>query len=131
LGSLNATQRAAATHLLQVLLSAQGYEKVREIMGADQALADAGTDFPAGLDHYLIAIFGTPNETTPWNDTWFAWSRPTTHEPGKNGTAYYRIQGPKVIIEFAPQATFGDKSMHVHTIYRDPTNEYGAAYLTQ
>ena len=261
LGSLNTTQRAAATHLLQVLLSTQGYEKVREIMGSDQALADAGTDFPAGIDHYLIAIFGTPNETTPWmvefgghhlglnvviagsqgaltptltgaqpsvyisngktirvlaqendkaydllnaladsvrkkallnysvgdlvvgpghdgqtivpegvkasemndqqremllsligewagiindayqqkriadiraglKDTYFAWSGPTTHEPGKNGTAYYRIQGPKVIIEFAPQATFGDASIHVHTIYRDPTNEYGNAYLT-
>jgi hypothetical protein len=262
LGSLNAKQRAAATHLLQVALSATGYEKVQEIMGSDQALADGGTDFVAGKDHYLIGIYGTPNNTKPWmiefgghhlglnvviagprgaltptltgaqpavytangktvrvlaqendkaftllnalnadqrkkailnyhigdlvvgpghdgqtivpeglkgsemtvqqrelmlslmeewagiinnayqktrvadlradlNETYFAWSGPTTHAQGRNGTAYYRIQGPKVIIEFAPQATMGDLDNHVHTIYRDPTNEYGAAYATR
>jgi hypothetical protein len=65
------------------------------------------------------------------NDTYFAWSGPITHAAGRNGTAYYRIQGPKVIIEFAPQATMGDTDNHVHTIYRDPSNEYGSAYTTQ
>jgi hypothetical protein len=59
------------------------------------------------------------------DDTWFAWSGPTEHEAGKNGTAYYRIQGPKLVIEFAPQRLGGDLTMHVHTIYRDPTNDYG------
>jgi uncharacterized protein (UPF0333 family) len=29
------------------------------------------------------------------NETYFAWSGPTTHEAGKNGSSYYRIQGPK------------------------------------
>jgi hypothetical protein len=262
LGSLNIAQRAAATKLLQLALSAEGYQKVQEIMGSDQALADAGTDFVAGKDHYLIGIFGTPDKTTPWmiefgghhlglnvviagprgaltptltgaqpavytangktvrvlaeendkafsllnalnenqkkkailnyrigdlvlgpghdgqaivpeglkgsdmtvqqremmlslmlewagiinkayqkerladlqadlNETYFAWSGPVTHAAGRNGTAYYRIQGPKVIIEFAPQATMGDLDNHIHTIYRDPTNEYGAAYNTK
>ncbi len=51
--------------------------------------------------------------------TWFAWSGPTT-----NGTpAYYRIQGPTLVIEYAPQPR--DPTMHIHTIYRDPTNDYG------
>ena len=59
------------------------------------------------------------------DDTWFAWSGPTTAEPGKNGAAYYRIQGPKLVIEYAPQRMGGDPSMHIHTIYRDPTNDYG------
>jgi Protein of unknown function (DUF3500) len=27
------------------------------------------------------------------NETWFAWSGPTTFEPGTNITAYYRVQG--------------------------------------
>ncbi len=64
-------------------------------------------------------------------DTTFAWSGPTA----ANTAAYYRIQGPTVIIEFAPQGsgqggTGGSLTLdHVHTIYRDPTNEYGAAYL--
>ncbi len=54
-------------------------------------------------------------------ETWFAWSGPTT-----NGMpAYYRIQGPTVVIEYAPQPLGGDPTMHIHTIYRDPTNDYG------
>ena len=51
--------------------------------------------------------------------TYFAWSGSTTN----GGLAYYRIQGPTLIIEYAPQQ--GDLS-HIHTIYRDPTNDYGA-----
>ncbi len=62
------------------------------------------------------------------DDTWFAWSGPTDREPGKNGAAYFRIQGPKLIIEFAPQTTDGDPRLHVHTIYRDPTNDYAHTF---
>jgi hypothetical protein len=54
--------------------------------------------------------------------TWFAWSGATKN----GGLAYYRIQGPTVIIEYAPQQ--GDLD-HIHTIYRDPTNDYGAKLL--
>ena len=59
-------------------------------------------------------------------ETWFAWSGPT--EKGK--AAYFRIQGPTVIIEYAPQRLGGDPTKHIHTIYRDPTNEYGAKWVT-
>ena len=52
------------------------------------------------------------------NETWFAWSGPTT----KGSAAYYRIQGPTLLIEFSPQGN----TEHIHTIYRDPTNDYGA-----
>jgi hypothetical protein len=58
-------------------------------------------------------------------DTWFAWSGATTAEPGKNITAYYRIQGPRLVIEYSPQRMGSDSSLHVHTIYRDPVNDYG------
>jgi len=57
-------------------------------------------------------------------ETWFAWSGPTE----KGGAAYFRIQGPTVIIEYAPQRLGGDATKHIHTIYRDPTNEYGAKW---
>jgi hypothetical protein len=50
--------------------------------------------------------------------TYFAWSGPTT----AGSVAYFRLQGPTVVIEFAPQKTLD----HIHTIYRDPTNDYGA-----
>ena len=51
--------------------------------------------------------------------TYLAWSGSTKN----GGLAYYRIQGPTVVIEYAPQQ--GDID-HIHTIYRDPTNDYGA-----
>jgi hypothetical protein len=57
-------------------------------------------------------------------ETWFAWSGPT--EKGK--AAYFRIQGPTVLIEYAPQTLGGDPTKHIHTIYRDPTNDYGAKW---
>jgi len=58
-------------------------------------------------------------------ETWFAWSGPT-----ENGRpAYFRIQGPTVIIEYAPQGIFGDATQHIHTMYRDPTNDYGKKLL--
>jgi hypothetical protein len=60
-------------------------------------------------------------------ETWFAWSGPTE----KGGAAYFRIQGPTVIIEYAPQRLGGDPTKHIHTIYRDPTNEYGRKWLAQ
>ena len=56
--------------------------------------------------------------------TYFAWSGPTT--PGS--AAYFRVTGPTVIIEFAPQSNDGDATNHLHNMYRDPSNEYGAAW---
>ena len=58
------------------------------------------------------------------SETWFAWSGPTE----KGSAAYFRIQGPTVIIEYAPQRLGGDATKHIHTIYRDPTNDYGAKW---
>jgi Protein of unknown function (DUF3500) len=63
------------------------------------------------------------------NEMWFAWSGPTTGEAGSNITAYYRIQGPHVVIEYAPQ--HDEPTNHVHTMYRDPTNDYGRALIKQ
>lgn len=56
--------------------------------------------------------------------TYFAWYGPTTSA----GAAYHRVTGPTLIIEFAPQANDGDPTDHLHNMYRDPTNEYGAAW---
>ena len=46
---------------------------------------------------------------------------------GKMGRRIGRIQGPKVVIEYAPQGLGGDLTNHIHTMYRDPTNDYGRA----
>jgi hypothetical protein len=52
-------------------------------------------------------------------DTSFAWYGPTA--PGS--AVYYRIQGPTVVIEYAPQGS----TNHIHTVIRNPRNDYGKA----
>jgi hypothetical protein len=52
------------------------------------------------------------------DDTYLAWSGPTTN----GSSSYFRIQGPTVMIEYAPQGS----TDHIHTFYRDPTNDYGS-----
>jgi hypothetical protein len=79
----------------------------------------------AGIIHTSAAAARMAELKTEINETWFAWSGSTSAEPGRNITAYYRIQGPHVVIEYAPQPLGGDPSLHVHTMYRDPTNDYG------
>ena len=60
-------------------------------------------------------------------DTWFAWAGSTTN--GK--PAYFRVQGPTLLIEYAPQGSGDASTDHIHTIYRDPTNDYGAKLTAQ
>jgi Protein of unknown function (DUF3500) len=79
----------------------------------------------AGIIHQSAATARMAQLKADINETWFAWSGPTTVEPGRNITAYYRIQGPHLVIEYAPQTLGGDPALHVHTMYRDPTNDYG------
>jgi hypothetical protein len=59
------------------------------------------------------------------DETWFAWFGPT--EPGS--VSSFRIQGPTILMEYTPQHLGGDATNHTHAMYRDPTNDYGAALL--
>ncbi len=85
----------------------------------------------SGIIHESAAAARMAEIKSGLNDTWFAWSGAVTAAPGKNITAYYRIQGPNLVIEYAPQGLGGDLSMHVHTMYRDPTNDYGRKLIAQ
>jgi hypothetical protein len=85
----------------------------------------------AGIIHESAAAARVAELKADINETWFAWSGPTTATPGSNITAYYRIQGPHLVIEYAPQRLGGDPSMHVHTMYRDPTNDYGRRFTAK
>ena len=51
----------------------------------------------------------------------FAWSGPTRP---KSDISYY-ITGPSLIIEYACQSLGGNPLAHLHTMYRNPKNEYG------
>jgi hypothetical protein len=85
----------------------------------------------AGIVHEGAAAARMAEIKAGISETWFAWSGPTMYTPGKNGTAYYRVQGPNLVIEYAPQRMGGDPSMHIHTIYRDPANDYGRKLIAK
>ncbi len=57
----------------------------------------------------------------------FAWNGP--YKPGSD--ASYHLFGPNVIIEYCGQDLGGNPHDHLHSIYRDPTNEYGAKLLAK
>ena len=77
-----------------------------------------------GIQNEVVAKSKMDEMKQNIGETWFAWSGPTD----KPGTAYFRIQGPTVVIEYAPQSLGGDVTKHIHTIYRDPTNDYGVKW---
>ena len=74
----------------------------------------------AGIQHDAFAEPRMAEIRTNLPDTYFAWSGPITN----GSAAYFRIQGPTLHIEYAPQGGVN----HIHTIYRDPTNDYGAKF---
>jgi hypothetical protein len=144
-----ARENDRAVALLQSLTSDQRKKAVLDYRVADLVLGpgqDAKTIVPEGLKasamtqrqraalEALIGEWaGIINESAAkarmaevkadLAETWFAWSGTTSVRPGENITAYYRIQGPHLVIEYAPQKD--DPADHVHTMYRDPTNDYG------
>jgi hypothetical protein len=61
--------------------------------------------------------------TAQLDDTTFAWFGPTE----RGGVASYRVQGPEVFIEYAPQGSGPGANEHVHAIYRARRNDYGRA----
>lgn len=54
-------------------------------------------------------------------NTYFGWHGPTDG----TGSIYYVIHGDTVLIEFSMEDPLGTDAGHIHSIYRDPTNEYG------
>ncbi len=59
------------------------------------------------------------------DDTYFGWWGPE----GELGAAYFRVTGPSVIMEYAPQDMDGDPTDHAHNMYRDPQNDYGIKWI--
>ena len=91
------------------------------------ALSSAQQEMLWGLVREWVGImpdaFGEPRMAelrSRLADTYFAWSGPTTN----GSVAYFRVQGPTLVIEYAPQGNVD----HILTLYRDPTNDYGVKY---
>lgn len=101
-----------------------------EGLAAEQMNADQQTAFLKLIGHYT----GLANQATATarlaeiqatlDQTYLAWYGPTT----AGSAAYFRVSGPSIVIEYSPQSMGGDPANHIHGIYRDPSNEYGAKY---
>lgn len=131
MGSLDATQKAQAIISAQMgdLVLGPGKDgqaiqpeglKVSAMTALQQAVVMDIVREWAGIAHESLAAPRLEEIKAKLPQTWFAWSGPTT--PGS--AAYFRIQGPTLVIEYAPQRT----ADHIHAIYRDPTNDYGSSY---
>ena len=57
----------------------------------------------------------------------FAWIGPTDDRTARY---YYRVHGPSVLIEYiVEEGVGGNAANHVHSIMRDPGNDYGEDWL--
>lgn len=137
-GSLNASQRKEAVLGFQMRDLVLGPGHDGETIQPEGIKASALTDHQqlmlldlvsewSGIIHDSAAAEKMSEIKAKLGDTWFAWSGPT--EPGS--AAYFRVQGPTVMIEYAPQKLGGDPTQHIHTMYRDFTNDYGKKLLGQ
>jgi len=61
-----------------------------------------------------------------WGATHFAWQGPA---PDPNARFYFRVHGPRILIEYDVQEPLTNQGGHVHAITRDPTNDYGMDWL--
>jgi hypothetical protein len=83
-----------------------------------------------GLANDSTAVARTAEVQSTLDEIYVAWYGPTT----QGSAAYFRVTGPTIVIEFSPQGGGGPGSnaaatdLHIHGIYRDLTNDYGAKY---
>ncbi|HQR06443.1 MAG TPA: DUF3500 domain-containing protein [Gemmatales bacterium] len=133
MGALNEKQRA------QAIIGERAQGELLLGPGRDGKKIDPkgikGSSLTADQQALLLDVIGTwVNITEPESatarmaaikekigETYFAWSGPP--EPGK--PASFRVQGPSVVIEYAPQGGTG----HIHTVIRNPEDEYGAGSM--
>src|SRR5947209_2389554 len=67
LGELTKPQRAAALDALAAVLSKEGFQKVIDIMNADDQLVQGNANkMGFGTNNYYLAVFGTPSATRAW-----------------------------------------------------------------
>jgi hypothetical protein len=138
--SLTPAQRKKAvvsTHTINLVLGPghDGQSLQPEGLPAKEMTAAQKTQF-LGLIEARLGMLNADTHATVMaavrknlDQTYFGWWGPLD----QLGIAYFRVTGPTLIIEYAPQgpderyALYAD---HAHNMYRDPTNEYGTAWTS-
>ena len=137
LASLDSDQQSAAVlggTLIDLVLGPGTDGRTIESQGV------AGADLTAEQQQLLLTVMGhyggLVNEedaaarmaelTAEIADTYFAWYGPT--DPSDTSGIYFRVTGPSVVIEYSGQQMGGSATDHIHGVYRDPTNDYGADF---
>ena len=133
LGALNQEQRSAAvlgSSAIDVVLGPgeDGKKISPQGLRADRMSADQRAALMTLITHYTGLVndedgaLRTAEVQSQLGDTSFAWYGPT--KPGS--AIYFRVTGPSLVIEYGAQGS--GAPTHIHGIYRDPTNDYGARY---
>lgn len=74
------------------------------------------------------------------DETYINWSGATTYDTSQGKGIYFQISGPKAYIELSSQDNSAGAEIngvstsgwgHIHTIYRDPTNDYAGSATQQ
>jgi Protein of unknown function (DUF3500) len=60
-----------------------------------------------------------------WSDTHFAW----IGDADPTGRFYFRVHGPRLLIEYDAVDPLASGGGHVHALTRDPVNDYGMDWL--
>ncbi len=67
MGDMSDEQVKAACDLMAAILSQQGYQKIRDIMLADDQLLEGSQPRRGfGTENFSLVVFGKPSETEPW-----------------------------------------------------------------
>lgn len=133
LASLDERQRAEAVRGERAIDLTWGPGRTERVLFPEGVAASALTDAQRALLLALVrARVGVLNDEhaaakmaeveANLAGTRFAWFGATTPD----GVFTYRVQGPTVYMEYAPQGQGPGAAEHVHAILRDPLNEYGS-----
>jgi len=103
-GDLTDGQRRRFHDLLRASTSSQGYQKIVGVIRLDEVLRGR-----AGRPAFRL-------DRGPLDDV--------------SARYYYRVHGPSLLIEYiVEEGVGGDAANHVHSIMRDPGNDYGEDWL--
>ena len=77
-------------------------------------------EFTHNADHEAASAQIDAVRDAGWDKLWFSWRGPVD----AGGEFYYRVHGPRILIEYNRQNT-----NHDHMVIRDPSNDYGEDWL--